>query len=297
MSQVQMVFWDVQHGHATYIRTPNDRHIVIDLGTGDYSGRDEAFSPLTHLRTRYNVSRLDYVVITHPHRDHIDDILNFDMMSPKVLHRPKSIPNSKLMENVRQQDYAKFAKYCEINDRYVWPIEEGSLNDTNVPHHWGGVDIRFFQPPDKEATNINDHSIVTVIDFEGYKAVIPGDNEKASLEQLMQNPNFIEAVKDADVLLAPHHGRDSGYLAAFVRLVNPRISIVSDGRFCETSANQCYSAMSRGTTVRTGTYSEERKCLTTNSDGEIYVNFGRDQYNDRFLHIKKAEEARAQTSY
>ena len=35
-----VVFWDVQHGHSTYIRTPNDRHIVVDLGTGDYSGKN-----------------------------------------------------------------------------------------------------------------------------------------------------------------------------------------------------------------------------------------------------------------
>ena len=32
-----VIFWDVQHGHSTYIKTPNNRHIVIDLGTGDYS--------------------------------------------------------------------------------------------------------------------------------------------------------------------------------------------------------------------------------------------------------------------
>lgn len=44
-NSVQMVFWDVQHGHATYIKSPNGRHIVIDLGTGDYSGKNTNFSP------------------------------------------------------------------------------------------------------------------------------------------------------------------------------------------------------------------------------------------------------------
>jgi len=45
-----VVFWDVQHGHATYIKTPNNRHIIVDLGTGDYSGNNLEFSPLRQLR-------------------------------------------------------------------------------------------------------------------------------------------------------------------------------------------------------------------------------------------------------
>lgn len=95
--KVEMVFWDVQHGHATYIKTPNNRHIVIDLGTGDYSGGNTAFSPLMHLKNNYSVDQLDYVVITHPHLDHIDDILNFDLLNPKVLSRPKELTNEEVM--------------------------------------------------------------------------------------------------------------------------------------------------------------------------------------------------------
>ena len=39
--ECSIVFWDVQHGHSTYIEILNDRHIVIDLGTGDYSGKNK----------------------------------------------------------------------------------------------------------------------------------------------------------------------------------------------------------------------------------------------------------------
>lgn len=295
MSQVQMVFWDVQHGHATYIRTPNDRHIVIDLGTGDYSGKNQTFSPILHLLDNYAVKQLDYVIVTHPHRDHIDDILNFDLLSPKVFHRPKSIPNSEVMKDVREQDRPKFAKYCEINDRYSEPVA-GTSNDPSIPENWGGLKIQTFTP-ETDGANFNNASIVTVIEFEGIKVVIPGDNEKASLESLLANTNFRAAVAEAYVLLAPHHGRDSGYLSGFVRVVNPHLSIVSDGRFCDTSANACYSALSQGWLVHTGSVSETRKCLTTNSDGEVYVNFGRDQNNKLFLHVRKAEKARAYSQF
>lgn len=296
MSQVQIVFWDVQHGHATYIRTPNDRHIVIDLGTGDYSGRNETFSPLLHLRNRYGIKQLDYVVITHPHKDHIDDILNFDLMSPRVLHRPRSILNSAVMDGIREQDRPKFEKYCEINDRYNTSIA-GTWDDPDIPNNWGGVELQVFAPSGDFGTNFNNASLITVVSYDGMKAVIPGDNEKGCLQQLLTRTDFQHAIQDADILLAPHHGRESGYLSEFVRAVNPRLSIVSDGRFCDTSANQCYSSLSRGWLVHTGSTSEQRKCLTTNSDGEVYVNFGTDQNNERFLHVRKAEKARAYSAY
>ncbi|ODS37411.1 MAG: hypothetical protein A7316_09440 [Candidatus Altiarchaeales archaeon WOR_SM1_86-2] len=36
---LEIVFWDVQHGSATYIKTPNGKHIVQDLGTGSCEKR------------------------------------------------------------------------------------------------------------------------------------------------------------------------------------------------------------------------------------------------------------------
>lgn len=284
-AQVEMVFWDVQHGHATYIKTPNNRHIVIDLGTGDYSGKDLEFSPLKFLKYNYHVTQLDYVIVTHPHLDHIDDILNFDLLSPKVFHRPKQITNHEVMEGVRPQDKAKYEKYCEINDRYNNPIG-GGINDPDIPENFGGMKILSFTPRTCSHDNFNNHSIVTIVEFANMKIVIPGDNQKCSYDELMKQETFKSAIKNSDILLAPHHGRESGYDNDFVSLVNPRLTVVSDGRFCETSANGRYSQKSRGWLVhkKNGT-SSERKCLTTNSDGEVFIKFGFDYDNSRFLSV------------
>lgn len=84
-------FWDVQHGCACYLKTPNNRHIVYDLGTGSYGAGLKEFSPLRHLKDKLGVGRLDYVVISHPNLDHIDDILSFDDLNAKVIRRPTHI--------------------------------------------------------------------------------------------------------------------------------------------------------------------------------------------------------------
>lgn len=285
--QVEIVFWDVQHGHSTYIKTPNNRHIVIDLGIGDYSGNNQNFSPLRHLRTNYNVQQLDYVIITHPHLDHIDDILNFDLLNPKVLNRPKHLTNDEVMQGVRDTDRPKFEKYCEINNRYNHPIPDDSPNNIKRPENWGGLKIATFTPSSCNHNNFNNHSIVTVLEYAEMKIVIPGDNEKCSFDELLALETFKTAISNADILLAPHHGRESGYYLEFLDLVNPRLTVVSDGRFCDTSANPKYSSKSRGWTVhkKSNGTSSERKCLTTNSDGEVYINFGYQDNNNRFLYV------------
>jgi len=284
--ECKVVFWDVQHGLATYIKTPNNRHIVIDLGTGDYSGNNLKFSPLRYLIDNYKVEQLDYVIITHPHLDHIDDILNFDLLVPKVLSRPKSITNQRMMEGIQEKDRQKIEKYCEINDRYNAPIPESSVDYIYNPENWGGMKIQKFNL-DREDNNFNNHSIVVVIEFADIKIVIPGDNEISSLDELMEISNFKTAVQDADILLAPHHGRESGYNNDFVTLVNPRLTVVSDGHIVDTSSNHRYSKKSQGWTVYNsdGTF-KERKCLTTNSDGEVFVKFGYNVENERFLNVE-----------
>jgi len=284
---VEVVFWDVQHGNASYIKSPNGRHIVIDLGTGSYANNDQIFSPLLHLKNRYNVAQLDYIIVTHPHLDHIDDILNFDYLSPIVFRRPSHLSKEDILSGVREEDRQKFDKYLEINNRYNEPLGENNPNDPSIPDNYGGLIVNDFTSISCSTSNINDHSIVTVISYAGIKVIFSGDNELASFNELMENEQFVNVVKDADILLAPHHGRNSGYHNDFVSIVNPRLVIISDSHFCDTSAISRYVNKCRGWTVykRDGS-SEERKCLTTRNDGVITVNFGNGSSNTPFLNVK-----------
>lgn len=270
-----MIVWDVQHGNAIYLKTPNGRHMVFDLGIGDYSGHNETFSPLLTLWHQYNVRRLDYVMITHPHLDHIDDILNLRYFYFDIFQRPRNLSRDDIMRDIRNTDKEKFERYFELHEQYVGDIS-GTSNDVSVPGNFGGINFKFFNTPTLPTNNLNNHSIVTILEFLGLKVIIPGDNEKASLELLMQREDFKIASKNCDILIAPHHGRESAYLSEFVTHVNPRITIISDGSVCDTSANAKYSANSRGWTVssKTTLASSVRKLLTTNSDGEVYIAFG-----------------------
>ena len=74
---VGLKIWNVQHGSAAHIRTPNGGYIAVDCGS------TEAGSPLLALKNQLGQSQLDMAIITHPHVDHISDILNLSPNPPK----------------------------------------------------------------------------------------------------------------------------------------------------------------------------------------------------------------------
>jgi beta-lactamase superfamily II metal-dependent hydrolase len=116
--------------------------------------------------------------------------------------------------------------------------------------------------------------------------IIPGDNEPPSWDELLKRTDFLTAIKGTDILLAPHHGRDSGFSSALFKHINPRLTIISDGPFCDTSATSRYAQQTQGWTVqkRSGG-SETRKCVTTRSDGVIEVQFGQNSNGKPYIQV------------
>lgn len=271
---LEIVIWDVQHGSAAFIQTPSGKKIVKDLGTGSFGEGGKEFSPLKHLKKKYGIDQLDYVIISHPHKDHIDDILNFDKLDPRVLSRPKHLTREDVMKSVRDQDKQLFEKYFEIDARYSQPVSQD--NDPERPENNGGVEILNFYPKKCSTSNINNHSIVTTISYASSKIMIPGDNESPSWKELLEDGAFKEAIKGTDILVAPHHGREAGYCADIFEYFTPKLTVVSDDYETDSSAVSRYSKISTGWTVhhRSGADSDNRCCVTTRSDGYIVIGMG-----------------------
>lgn len=264
-----MTVWNVQLGLAVHIKAPNGKYVVIDLGTGDYNSGNT--SPLAKLRW----NNIAYMIITHPHLDHIDDILHFDNNAPKILKRATSLTNEEVMEGVRDCDKEKFEKYCEINDQYNSPVSSNDSNNPDNSDNYGGLEIQTFSTSACDHSNFNNFSTIAVFTLSGVKVVVCGDNETASLDVLMQKDSFKSAIKNADILVAPHHGRESAYHSDFVAKANPRLTIISDTNKIGASASDKYTRISRGWEVENSNGEmNKRYCLTTRNDGNIQVVFG-----------------------
>ncbi len=275
---LKIITWDVQHGNAIFIDTPN-KNFVVDLGTGTYANNKE-FSPLKHLNKKYGIEQIDNVIISHQHRDHLDDIFNFDSVSPKVLTHPNHLTDSDIKEDNRNCDEEVIDKYLEIRRRYTGSVAEDPKNPSNN----GGVDIKFFLTKDCSKSNLNNHSLVLVIQYNSYKFLIPGDNESPSWNNLLDNDDFISAISGTNILFAPHHGRQNGYHSDLFSYISPQLTIISDGRFNDTSATSRYSSHSSGKRVERRTASSEtRYCVTTRNDGVVYNEVGLDVNSKRYL--------------
>jgi len=280
----KIVVWDVQHGNAIYIRTPGAKHFAIDLGTGSYEDSNYEFSPILHLKEQWGITKLHGIVITHPHRDHLDDIFNFDTLSPGVLVRPKHLSEKDIKEGNRKEDKEVINEYIEINSRYSSPVN--SDEDPFEASNNGGAQIDTFIPYSCATSNLNNHSVVTVISCAESKIIIPGDNEPPSWNELLGWSSFLSAIEGADILVAPHHGRESGFSSELFKHISPYLTIISDGP-SDTTASDKYSNNSSGWTVhkRSGG-KEERKCVTTRKDGVIEVEFGKGGDGSPFIYVK-----------
>ncbi|MGJ8643773.1 MAG: ComEC/Rec2 family competence protein [Luteolibacter sp.] len=291
MSSLKLTFLDVQHGSACHIETPTGQNIMFDLGTGDFdeSQGGTSHSPLLYLYNTKNIHKLDSVIITHPHADHISDINNFDLLSPTSLHCPRHLTADFIKGENQSRDQSKVSKYLEIVERYSGSFETGQ-SPLQAPNHGCNQFDLFSCNPDSD--NLNDHSTAAVISFAGTKFLLTGDTEKAGWEKLLSMPRFRQAATNIDILLASHHGRDNGFNEDLFELIGrPAIVIISDTAVGTTSVTNKYYNKTNDTgwnvRNRSNGDSERRYCLTTRGDGTIEVICSKDAEGKTFRTITR----------
>ena len=90
-------------------------------------------------------------------------------------------------------------------------------------------------------------------------------------------------IKNATVLLAPHHGRANEFCQDFFNCVNPYLSVVSDKPIVHgTQSNTAKLYKGRGVEL----WGQDRYVLTTRNDGTITFDVGSDYCN-----VSKGEES------
>lgn len=262
---MKILFYDVEHGCCTHIITPNNKHILIDVGS---RSNKSISNYIKNKYFRYNEDRIDALIITHPHEDHIFDLPKLhSLLNPRVLHRPKGAFN--IIPSINTPIHQEIANYANsMNSEYNEPI----LNEYNpfLPSNNGGVDIEIIPAIDNMTNkeDLNTFSSIVVIKYEGSKFVITGDNPKAQLEKMIEIDycNIKSKITNSTAFLAPHHGRASEYCDVFFRVVNPYLTIVSDKSIVHTTQVETANLYKGRGAFLNGT---NRYVLTTRNDGTI----------------------------
>lgn len=198
-------FIDVGQGDAILINSPKGLTMLIDAG--DNSEEDYM---VQYLQDK-GIRRLDYVIGTHPHADHIGGldkvILNFDIgeiYMPKVSHTTKTFEDVLLA--VKEKGYKVKTAKAGVN------LDLGE-----------GVKTQMIAPVSDTYSNINDYSAVIRLSYGEISFLFTGDAEKTS-EYEMVDGNY--PVK-ATVLKVGHHGSVTSTTDEFLKAVNPTFGVIS----------------------------------------------------------------------
>ena len=138
----------------------------------------------------------------------------------------------------------------------------------------GGIYQQRFWCSSQDFEDFNNLSLVTFYTFSGFTVMFPGDIEGPAWQHLIRREDFRAALRSVTLLVAPHHGRDSGYYREAFAYLQPRCVVISDKPIVhQTQVNSTsnYRQHVAGGGVIVYGKLGMRQVLTTRSDGTISV--------------------------
>lgn len=198
---------------------------------GNFNQKAYPDNPIAYLRN-LNVTSIFRFILTHPDMDHMDGI--------KDLFTEFGVQNFWDTANTKEIDESSFAVRQKLGEdwKFYKNLRDTSpdSNPKRLVYYSGNVndyykqDGLFILAPTKELIEVanegedwNDASYVVLYRSGGRKILFSGDSENGTWEHILAN--WTDAVTDLDVLIAPHHGRDSGRDYDFLDVVNPKLTI------------------------------------------------------------------------
>ena len=195
-------FIDVGQADSILI-TNNNESMLIDAGNNE-DGEDV----VKYLENK-GIKKLNYVVGTHPHEDHIgglDDVINSDIQIENIL-MPKITTTTKTFEDVLDAIENKELTVEAPSKGYEFKIGEANckvMTDSII---------------DKD--NLNISSIVIRLTFGNNSFLFMGDSEE-------ENEKTISWPK-TDVLKVGHHGSNTSSSEKFLNEVSPKYAVIMAG--------------------------------------------------------------------
>lgn len=198
-------FLDVGQGDAIFIELPNGKTMLVDAGE-NYHGQG-----ILDYVQRIGYSRLDYVVATHPHEDHIGSlpyiVRNFEVGS---IYMPDVTANTTTFESL-----LKAIKNKNLR------IKNGRAGVRIIGEDKLTADIIAPDKPDE--SDLNNSSIVMLLTFGGVSFLLTGDAETKEL-------NAVRADMHATVLKAGHHGSKTSTTQTLLKKIAPQVTVISCGK-------------------------------------------------------------------
>jgi competence protein ComEC len=204
-SNLLVHYIDVGQADSILIQV-NRKNILIDAGN-----RNDGASVVSYLK-EHRVKKLDYIVATHPHEDHIGGMSSvLKDFTIGDFYAPKKSSDTKTFENM----------VTALNGKKIFTIKAGVKLDLGED-----TEFEFLAPNSTDYKETNDYSAVVKLTYGNNKFLFMGDAEKLSEDEILIANYDIKS----DVLKVGHHGSSTSSSRAFLDKVKPTIAVISVGK-------------------------------------------------------------------
>ncbi len=218
-------FLDVGQGSSILLQLPGNKNILIDGGGAESDRFNIGERVIGPFLWNKKISRLDAVVVTHPHADHYNGL-------PFILtrFRPKELWINGIPGHEKDySDLLDLAGKLGIETRIAKAGDTlFQADSTRLVCIYSGQNSA--SPADNfkqdRSINPNDLSIVLRLETNNKSFLFPADISARLAEILVREGKKLTA----DVLMAPHHGSPSSMSQDFIRTVDPEYIAISAGR-------------------------------------------------------------------
>ncbi|EOT30007.1 ComEC/Rec2 family competence protein [Enterococcus saccharolyticus] len=196
-----------------FLSTANDANATLIKQGGNTvlidTGEEEDHKALLNLLQENGVTKIDYLILTHPDKDHIGGVStivdNFEV--------------SHVIMPYYGKDHAKLAK---ITQELI--ATDSSITYPSRPRNFslGALKLTIYPPLERHYKKDNNYSLATLITHQQINMLFVGDSESKRLQELMQ-VNW----PTIDLYLVAHHGRANLSSKSFIEQIKPHITITT----------------------------------------------------------------------
>lgn len=206
--EMEVHFIDVGNADCILVRQ-GDKNLLIDAGE-----RSDDRIILEYL-SDHGVERLDLVIATHPHADHIGSMAEVLEAVPVERFVMSFMPESATPTT------ATYLKMLQVLDEKSIEVDEA---EPGKIYELGTARLQILGPLE-ETEEINDISVVTRLTFGNRSFLFTGDAESGVEKQLINSGYTLSA----DVMKLGHHGSNTSNSTAFIKRVSPQCAVITCG--------------------------------------------------------------------
>jgi len=201
--QLRVHFIDVGQGDAILILGPDGKVALVDGG--------EASTGIVQYLKGQGVERIDLMVATHPHSDHIGGLVD-------VL---RAMPVAEVVTNGQPHTTSIYEQFLDAIASAKAKYTEAKRGDRL---QLGSIELEVLHPVSPTGDNLNDNSLVLRMAYGDTSLLLTGDVEATGQANVLSTGQPIQAT----ILKVPHHGSSSSS-PSFLASVKSQVAIYSCG--------------------------------------------------------------------